>query len=483
MRTMNKTKIIATIGPGTSTEDKLIALINAGANIFRINTSHESVEVHAERINSIRKIAKSMNKHIAILLDLQGPKIRIGNLKEPIELTDGMTVLLKPGMEHTDPETIPVDYMGIVNDVRKGDRILLDDGKLEFKVISTTQELVTAEVVHGGLLKQRKGLNVPGATTSISAITERDIEFIKFGVEHKVDYIALSFVRTKEDILKAKHYLKAFGGDIPVIAKLEKPQAVDNMSSIIQASDGVMVARGDLGIEISPEKVPIVQKHIINEANAQRKAVIVATQMLESMIEQPMPTRAEASDVANAIIDGADAVMLSGETAVGKYPAEAVKMMSQIAYDVEHSDILRLNLSELKAKEIYELDSLAITSAVIKLVEDIEVQAIITFTKKGYTAKLLSKAKPSVPIIAISDDEQVCRRLNLLWGVIPHHLDLGTDLDKELLEKLDKLLIEKTFLCPGDKIVTTGSIPYLVTGKTNFIRVHQVGSIGTMYQK
>lgn len=480
MRNKVKTKIIATIGPGTNTEEKIAALVKAGANIFRLNSSHETPEIHGERVKTIRKLAKSLNATVGILLDLQGPKIRVGNLEKSIDLKEGAEIKIKPVLT-TDGTYIPVDYKGILNDVKKGDKILLDDGKLELKVLSVNSEYANALVIHGGELKARKGLNIPGTTASISAVTERDIEFIKFSVEHNVDFVALSFVRAKEDILKAKHYIKKFGGNIPVIAKIEKPQALDNLEAIITASDGIMVARGDLGIEISPEKVPIVQKQIINATNAQRKAVIVATQMLESMIENAIPTRAEASDVANAIIDGADAVMLSGETAVGKFAPETVNMMQMIAKNVEDSNLCVHNGYTIPAKELYETDSQAICAAIMRMIDEIEISAIIAIDKSGHTSALLSKAKPGIPIIAISNDEQVCRRANIYWDVYPYKMNLGKSIDEKALKELDKMLINETFISPGDKVIITGSLPHLVTGKTNFIRLYQVGSAVTMF--
>lgn len=480
MRKPNKTKIVATIGPKTCPPEMIEKLLNAGATMFRINTSHEEPVVHAERIAVIRDVAKKMNMHVPILIDLQGPKIRVGKMDNPVEIKAGELIKIRPELEQTDPNIIPVDYLGISSDVKPGDSVLLDDGKLAIEILEVQEDLLTAKVVHGGLLKPRKGMNIPGSTASISVITERDINFIKFAVEQDVDYLALSFVREKEDVLKAKHYIKEFGGNIPIISKIEKPQAVDNLVDLITASEGVMVARGDLGIEISPEKVPIVQKDIIKEANRQRKVVIVATQMLESMIDNPIPTRAEASDIANAILDGTDAVMLSGETAVGDFPVGAVEMMGLISDNVENSSVIKTNLHQEQI-EVHETDSQALASAIIRMLDEIEINAIVAFTKTGYTARLLSKFKPKVPIIALSDNEQVCRRVKMFWDVFPHIFASEKDLDKEALARLDKELIENTFVCPGDKVVITGSIPYISTGKTNFIRLHQVGSTATMY--
>lgn len=474
-----KTKIIATIGPSSGSDEKITELIKAGARIFRINSSHGTAEVHKESIEKIRKIANDLNEFVAIMLDLQGPKIRIGTLPSPIELKKNQEISLKPCMESDETDVLPVDYPGIINDVKKEDHLLLDDGKIELLATEILPDKIKTRVVRGGLLKSRKGLNIPNSgSKSVSAITDRDVEYIKFSVENNIDYLALSFVRDKEDIIVTRDYLKQFNGNIPIIAKIEKPQAVENLESILHVSDGVMVARGDLGIEISPELVPIVQKKIINEANIHRKPVITATQMLESMIEQPLPTRAEASDVANAIIDGTDAVMLSGETAVGQYPTESVEMMAKIAQNVEISNLGHFNKVPKLTDEVYELDSQAIVSAIIKIISEVEISAIIALTRTGYTAKLLSKSKPAVPIISISDDERICRRLNLFWGVYPYKMALQTNFTEEMLKDIDSILIKETFLDSGDKVIITGGLPSITTGKTNFLRLHQLGSIG-----
>ena len=370
--------------------------------MFRLNTSHNTAEEHAKTIEKIRAIEKKLKVFIPILVDLQGPKIRVGNLINPIPLEVGKELVLEYGLEQTDPEIVPVDYKGIADDVHEGECILLDDGKIKIQVTKKEGKRVYVKVLHGELLKPRKGINVPGGTGSVSAITERDVEYIKFAVEHEADYIALSFVRDKDDVLLAKKYISHFGADIPVISKIEKPEAVENIEEILDATDAVMVARGDLGIELSPEKVPMVQKQIIESAFNHRKTCIVATQMLESMIEEPIPTRAEASDVANAILDGADAVMLSGETAMGKHPVEAVKMMAKIARDVESSPFCCYNI-DLEMNEDYEPTPQAIASAAVKMADYLGAKAILAFTHTGYTTRLLSKLRPQVPVIAVSD--------------------------------------------------------------------------------
>lgn len=441
--------------------------------MFRLNTSHGTSEGHLENIKNIRKAAQELNTYIPILVDLQGPKIRVGNLPEPVKIVKDEKIRLK-ACDYV-PGLIPVDYAGIADDVNPGDKILLDDGKVGLEVIGINDCTVQAKVLYGNVIRPRKGINVPASSASLAAVTSRDVEFIKFAVENYTDYIALSFVRQAEDIQLAKKYIKEFGGNIPVIAKIEKPQAVDNLKEIVCISDGIMVARGDLGIEMSPAEVPIVQKIIIKETIKQRKVCIVATQMLETMILEPIPTRAEASDVANAIMDGADAVMLSGETAAGKYPVEAVTMMRKIADNTERSKFCHYNLS-LDINEDYELSPQAIANGAIKMTRDLNAKVILAFSHTGYTPKLLAKLRSSVPVMAISDLEQTCRRLNLYWGLDTYCKSWDRVLDHSMLEEIDKFLLESTCLKNDERIIIIGSIPKLITGRTNFIRVHRIGA-------
>lgn len=466
-------KIVATIGPSINSEEKIEALINAGASMFRVNSSHSTPEEHKANIDMVRKVSKKLNSNIAILLDLQGPKIRVGNLKEPIELQEGTEVKLRHSTEQ-EGEIIPVDYSGIAVDVKKNDTIYLDDGKLELRVIDTDGVIIRAEVVRGGLLKARKGLNLPGRTASLSAITPKDIEYIKRALEWKVDYLALSFVRTGEDVLKAKHCMEMYGGYIPIIAKIEKPEALDNIEDIIKLADGIMVARGDLGIEISPEKVPAVQKKLIRECSAQNKVVIVATQMLETMIEQPIPTRAEASDVANAIIDGADAIMLSGETAVGKYPVEAVEMMTSISENLEKNKIVRHNHFSRQMYDFENHQAFAMCNAMVSMLDNLSIKAIVVFTTNGYTPSLLSKAKPSVPVYALAKSETVCRQMNLYRDITPVNHNWQQEISTRSLKELNEILIKKVGMKAGDKVILTGVIPYVVGQTTNFIKMHTI---------
>lgn len=475
MDCVNRTKIIATLGPNTSSPEKIKELILAGTSIFRLNTSHGKEEDHAKNIESIRSVSKFLNKYIPILVDLQGPKIRVGNIQQPIEISEGDILTLQATDNVNNTNVIPVDYEGIAQDVSIGSKILIDDGKIGLEVIKITNQQVQAKVLYGSLLRPRKGINIPGTTASLSAITQRDIEFIRFAVEYQADYIALSFVREAKDIELAKRYVKNFGGDIPIIAKIEKPQAIKDIDNILKNSDGIMVARGDLGIEIPQEDVPAMQKKIILKSINARKVSIVATQMLESMIEEPIPTRAEVSDVANAILDGADAIMLSGETAMGKYPIEAVKVMKRISSNTEYCKFGKCNLN-LEINNDYDLSPQAIANAAVKMAQDVNARAILSFTHTGYTTRLLSKLKPTVPIITISDSEITARRLNLYWGTITDCRNWDDVLDSNLLEKIDNYILQTTNFKKGERIVISGSIPKLISGRTNFIRVHRIGA-------
>ena len=470
-----KAKIVATLGPATSSYDMIKALVEAGATMFRLNTSHGTEEMHAANIEMIRKVSKETGIYIPILVDLQGPKIRVGNIPNPIEIKEGQELILEATDKVNNSDIVPVDYEGIANDVKAGDKILLDDGNIGLSVLKVVNNQVYVKVLYGSLIKPRKGINLPGTTASLSAVTERDVEFIRFAVQYDADYLALSFVREASDIELAKKHIKNFGGYIPVIAKIEKPQAVENIESILKIADGIMVARGDLGIEMSPEEVPIVQKYIVDKTIRERKVCIVATQMLESMIENPIPTRAEASDVANAIFDGTDAVMLSGETAMGKHPIEAVKMMRKIASNVEDCSYCLSNL-DLEINDNYELSPQAIANAAVKMAQDLNAKAILAFTHTGYTPRLISKLRPTVPVIAISDMESTCRRLNLFWDITTDCQNWDNVLDADLLEKIDEYIQTKTEYKIGERIIIIGSIPKLITGRTNFIRVHRIGA-------
>ena len=473
MEKLISTKIIATVGPTCETKEMLMKLVKAGVTMFRLNSSHGDEQIHFRRLNFIREVEKELGYPIPVLMDLQGPKIRVGLLDEPLELVKDSIVKFRH-QDKYENGIIPVDYEGMAKDVSIGEKIMLDDGKLVLEVVNTEGDVINAKVLCGGLLKQRKGINIPGSQGSLKVLSERDEEFVKFAVENEIDYLGLSFVRDAKDVIELRELIKKYNGKTKVISKIEKPQALQNIDEIIVKSSGIMVARGDLGIEISPEKVPIVQKEIIKKANAQRKVVIVATQMLESMIEQPIPTRAEASDVANAIIDGTDAIMLSGETAAGKYPVEAVEMMVSIARNVENSEIMIHNHYPQDVVDECKDDSIAICMAIIDMVEKIDVKAILTLTASGYTPKLLSKAKPSVPIFSFCPSYRNTRRMVLYSDVFPIEMELNEGINTQTLKIIDKCLIERFGFKEGDKVIFTGALPDLLVGKTNFIKLHEL---------
>ncbi|OGI12054.1 MAG: pyruvate kinase [Candidatus Margulisbacteria bacterium GWF2_35_9] len=468
MSQMNNTKIIATLGPVSNTEDMMIKLINSGADVFRLNTSHGNKEEHLATIKLIRKVSEKLNQPITILLDLQGPKIRLGIIPEIIILEAKQVITLVEDTQTTDIAVIPVDYRGFIQAVDIGDKIFINDGKVELKVVEKTINQIQALVINGGEISSKKGINMPGIVTTIPAITEKDKDYIKFGIEHEVDYFALSFVRTMDDVEKAKQFIKKHKGNIPVIAKIEKPQAIENMDDIIRCADCIMVARGDLGIEILPEKVPIVQKELIHRANLANKPVIVATQMLESMITESIPTRAEANDVANAIMDGADAVMLSGETTVGKYPIQAVEMMNRIASNVEQSNMYKM------ASKTFLKDNLSHDVQLARMFNELEVKAVIAITESGYTAQILSNSKIIPPIIAICNNIRLCRQLNLLWGVIPFMYKKDSlEYKEQNVEEICKQLISSKIISKGDKVVFVGGLPSFTLNKTTVVKYFQ----------
>ena len=470
---LKRTKIVATIGPAVDSSEGIKKLLELGVNVFRLNTSHGTMEDHLEKFKTIRSVCDKYDYNAAIMIDLQGPKIRVGNLEKDIELKTGQKAIF--AHNSTEKDIIPVDYEGIANDVSKGNKILLDDGKIQAIVKDVQDNKVYVEITNGGILKPRKGLNIPGATNSLNAVTKRDIEFIKFAVENKADSIALSFVRTKEDVLLAKKYINDLKADIPIISKLEKPQAIENLESIVSVSDCIMVARGDLGIELSPVEVPICQKQIIEECNKQKKPVIVATQMLESMINEPIPTRAESSDVANAILDGADAVMLSGETSVGKFAFEAVETMAKIAKTVENSEFYKFD-NDFKISEEMAITRQAIAFGADKMLKYVNAKALLSFSHFGYSTRLMSKLKPSVPIIMVTDLKETQRKMALNWGVFAFCKNWDDVLGSELLINIDNFLINEIGLKQGDYVIITGSAPKLITGRTNFVRVHKIGT-------
>ena len=469
-----RAKIIATIGPASQDKDILEDLIQAGVNIVRLNFSHGSHKEHASIIKQVRKIGKRLEKPIGIMQDLQGPKIRIGELKnDRIHLKPGQLVILttKPN-----GEKIPVDFPDLPKVVKKDSRILLDDGNLELIVSRIQGSNIEAIVELGGDLFSNKGINLPGTHIDLPILTKKDEGDLLFGLEQDVDAVAISFVQTAEDVIRVKNFISKKAPnqiDTPVIAKMERPEALDNLDEIIDVADGVMVARGDLGVEMAPEVVPIAQKRIIEAANRGGKIVITATQMLESMIHYPRPTRAEATDVANAIFDGTDAVMLSGETAVGKYPIKAVEMMDAIIHESEKN---------LKAwghwrgtpHETIGDDATSITMAGRELAHDLNVSAIVVFTQTGRTARLMSKALPRVPIIGFTPEEGTYRRMSFYWGVFPRLIPFANSIE-EMLSDVDQAMIESTPLKPGQQVVVITGFPVGARRLPNLALLYTVG--------
>ncbi len=477
------TKIVATLGPSSNTKDMIKKLYEAGVTMFRMNSSHGDVEFHKKNLQIIREIEKEENALIPVLLDLQGPKIRVGQLKEPIEIKKGEILKFKH-MTDMDGDIIPVDYKGMADDVTPGEMIMIDDGKIQLEVQKTENQVIYAKVLGDGLLKPRKGINIPGSQGSLAVLTERDKKFVEWAAKEDIDYLGLSFVREASDVVELRELLKSHGNtSAKIISKIEKPQAVNNIDAIIDVSDGIMVARGDLGIEISTEKVPIVQKTIIRKANVKRKVVIVATQMLESMIENPIPTRAETSDVANAILDGTDAIMLSGETAAGAYPLEAVQMMKKVADAVEESPFMRRNKFPRKMiEEEKDSQAMAIGMSIADMSKKMNVKAVIALTGSGFTASFISEARLSVPIIACCPSKCTCRDLKLYRGVFPYPMAYNGAIDESSLDLLDQFLLRHWDIKRGDTVIITGSVPELLVGGTNFIKIHQIGSPRTAHK-
>ena len=472
---LRRTKIVATVGPACDTEERLNALMEAGVDVFRLNFSHGEQSAKSEVIRTIRELSRRRVRAVAILGDLQGPKIRTGKMEGgSLELVAGSEVTITTRELLGSGSTIPTIYQGLPGDVVPGDRILLDDGLMELKVLGVDGQDVRCTVVSGGLLKDRKGINLPGAKVSAPALTEKDREDLHFCIREELDYVALSFVRQASDVLELKEILKSQQSELRVIAKIEKPEAVDNFDSILEVSDGVMVARGDLGVEINPEKVPLIQKRIIRSCNEAGKPVITATQMLESMISNPRPTRAEVSDVANAILDGTDAIMLSAETASGKYPIEAVTMMVQVALDVEGDPQLRGQVFH----PVFESDghpclAEVISQAACRVAENVGAAAILAFTQTGSTAALVSKYRPALPIYAVTPSREVRRRLTLYAGV--HSLRVVIEGDTESqIRAVERTVLATGRLKKGDVVVITMGSPLSSPGTTNLMKVHRL---------
>ena len=469
------TKIVATLGPASSSDEVVHRLIEAGVDVFRLNFSHGTHDTHRANLDRIRRLAREDERNIAVLQDIQGPKIRIGEVKDgEVVLRAGQTFVLTPHEVEADDTKAYVSYPRLADDISIGDRILIDDGKLELQVMAAEGHDLVTRVLVGGSLKPHKGVNFPGAALRISVLTEKDKADLKFGAEIGVDLVAASFVQTPHDVLEVKEFLLQYGKKTPVIAKIERREAVQVVRDIVLVADGIMVARGDLGVEIPVEDVPLVQKEIIRCCNLEGKPVITATQMLDSMISNPRPTRAEASDVANAILDGTDAVMLSGETASGQYPVESVEMMARIAANTERS-LRPTERPELKEHYVRPVQD-AIAHGATDMVPELGAAAIITATHSGSSARMVSKYRPECPIIAATPSEEVCRQLALVWGVYPIHLPETTSTD-ELFKKAIALGTSHGLVEDGDVVILVAGVPMGIPGTTNLIKVEVVSIV------
>ncbi|HDH6832620.1 TPA: pyruvate kinase [Staphylococcus aureus] len=473
---MRKTKIVCTIGPASESEEMIEKLINAGMNVARLNFSHGSHEEHKGRIDTIRKVAKRLDKIVAILLDTKGPEIRTHNMKDGIiELERGNEVIVSMNEVEGTPEKFSVTYENLINDVQVGSYILLDDGLIELQVkdIDHAKKEVKCDILNSGELKNKKGVNLPGVRVSLPGITEKDAEDIRFGIKENVDFIAASFVRRPSDVLEIREILEEQKANISVFPKIENQEGIDNIEEILEVSDGLMVARGDMGVEIPPEKVPMVQKDLIRQCNKLGKPVITATQMLDSMQRNPRATRAEASDVANAIYDGTDAVMLSGETAAGLYPEEAVKTMRNIAVSAEAAqDYKKLLSDRTKLVETSLVNAIGISVAHTAL--NLNVKAIVAATESGSTARTISKYRPHSDIIAATPSEETARQCSIVWGVQPV-VKKGRKSTDALLNNAVATAVETGRVTNGDLIIITAGVPTGETGTTNMMKIHLVG--------
>ncbi len=465
-----RTKILATLGPATSEKDTIKKMMEAGLDGVRLNFSHGDYSTFDKYFRNIHEACVEENSPLAVLLDLQGPKIRIGKLAEPsFEIFSGEKIEISIEDFAGTKNKVSTSYKPLPNDAQIDDVILIDDGLIKLVVKEKTATSVICEVINGGILKPKKGMNLPGMKLSTNSITEKDFRDLEFALKYRLDYIALSFVRKADDILQLKEWLKNRGKDVPIIAKIEKPEAVENFEEIMKVSDGVMVARGDLGVECAAHEVPIIQKNIINRCNAVGKLVITATQMLESMINNPVPTRAEASDVANAVWDGTDVVMLSGETSVGKFPLKAITMMNDIVKHAENADGKKLSITYEVPASIEENLFDSFNKSIVAISEQVGAAAIVTFTKNGRTAQRLSKFKPKIRIIAISDSFDTMNRLCLKYGITSL---FSTDVVKEsaAIENAKRMIVESGHVRKGDIVLFTAGAPYSEKSRLNWLK-------------
>jgi pyruvate kinase len=472
---MRNTKIVATLGPASDTPEQIRRLIEAGADVFRLNASHGTLEEHRRRAAAVRQVASSVGVHAGVLLDLQGPKIRLGEFEGGgcrLETGGRFTLTTEPVLGNA--ERASMSYGLLPREVRPGDRILLADGAVELRVLSAGATAVYTEVVRGGRIGDRKGINLPRVPLSVPALTPKDLADLDLARDPGVDLVALSFVRRPEDVRSLREELQARALDLPVVAKIEKPEAWDNLEAILAEAHGVMVARGDLGVETELEKVPFIQKAIIERARARGRFVITATQMLESMVENPLPTRAEVSDVANAIYDGTDALMLSAETSVGKYPVEAVRMMARIASETDATVSTR-GLQEPPHGPNPSYAEI-VADAAHQSAHDAQVAAIVVFTATGFSARLISRYRPGVPVYAFTPSEAVARRLSAVYGIRPI---LAPDVPStdDMLALMDRVLVERNLVRPGEGVVFVAGQPIGRAGTTNLLKLHRIGEL------
>ncbi|MFO7881355.1 MAG: pyruvate kinase [Kosmotogaceae bacterium] len=471
---MRKTKIVCTIGPSTRSRDMLKKMIKAGMNVARLNTSHDDIEGHMKNIKTLKQVREELKKPIAILVDLAGPKLRTGNFRnDEVTLIKGKDFILTTDLIEGDENRVSINYKNLPQELDKGTTILVDDGKIKLRVNKTDDKNVYTKVIVGGTIANRRGINIPDVDLGISAITDKDREFIKLGVKEDVDYFALSFVRKPDDIEKAKKAIKNANGKIPIISKIETAQALKHIDRIAEVSDGLMVARGDLGVEIPVERVPIEQKQIIKQGNHYRIPVITATQMLESMVRNSTPTRAEATDISNAIIDGTDAIMLSAETSIGSYPLEAVKVMHATSIFTENYLTKNQSLTQWTRTHVITDDHTdAICRAAWGISENLKVKLIVSSTYSGHTARNVSGFRPSSHILAVTPNKKTYFQLALVWGVIPLYLTLGDSID-EMVEKAGKKARELDLLEKNNTFIITAGVPLGVINTTNILKLEK----------
>ncbi len=475
MRKIKKTKIVATLGPASSTREVIKEMMLSGVNVFRINFSHADYEDVLERIQIIRELNVELGFHVGILADLQGPKLRVGNMAPDTIVEDGQEVrFTTEKIDEGTADAIYMNYSQFPKDVSAGERILLDDGKLIFEVVDTDKKTsVTARVIQGGVLKSKKGVNLPNTNISLPALTKKDIKDAIFAIEQNVDWIALSFVRHKQDVEDLRQLIKKHGEyDIPIISKIEKPEALVNIEEIVAVSNGLMVARGDLGVEVPAEEVPLVQKELVQHAKRARIPVIVATQMMESMIDGLTPTRAEVNDVANSVMDGADAVMLSGETSVGKYPVEVIQTMRKIVVSVENSPHIQVPVSAPQNKnDRFITKSVCYHAAT--MANEIEAKAICTLTNSGYTAYQISAWRPKASILVFTTNRRILTQLNLIWGV-KGYLYEGDGSTDDTVKEVNQIAVEKGYVVEGDFLINLVAMPVADRGMVNTLRVSTI---------